>query len=927
MDVLAQARAYLSAGLSIFPLKVGKVPVVQWREFRTRLATDNEAVRWWGCKEPLGIALVCGRFSAGGIEVLDFDNQCETIFPDWADIVKQHGLYDSLTIHRTPRGGRHVVFRTEEPGPNQELAVDPSQPPHERVLIETRGEGGYIVLPGSPHRIHPAGVGGWQHTEGPKLIELAKMPPMTREQRDLLIEVSDSYDRRPRATTVPVQVPKQSGESVESVESELAVSTIVETVIVECVEDDGWRVQIVEDVSPGDDYDARGPEWLEILGPHGWTIESIRGDEIRWKRPGKESPGCSATTGVCKSSSSGRDLLRIFSSSAHPFESGKAYGKFRAYAMLNHAGNLSAAARELKAKGYGTDLTPTFGGVPPGNPPTDPTIANGCVEEDLVPIELSAKELLIANQVRQAIGEDPRLFLRGGRLVRPVTMPIVAAKDDEPVGEDPSLDRLCQLRHADVAYVRERIASRCFLFVQDKEGKQTQKHVPTWLPGAILSAPDGIHSIDGVLQSPTLDFDGRLINEFGYDKPTRLYLAKPIRGLCVKDSPTRDDAIAAAKVLDLPLSDFPFATDTDRSRWIAMLLTCCVRHWFGPVPMGLITANEAGSGKTKLAKVMSLIAHGSRQPITSSWPTGRHAEADNELRKSLASLLEEGVSLFLYDNLPRGMRFSNGVLDAFLTSSSFYDRRLGTNDGSKVGGENRILLLATGNRIVASGDTAERVLTVQLECDSPTPRLRPSKMFRFPDVEAHIREHRAKYLGAVLTIWRAWQRAGSPKVGGVSWGSFEGWVDRIASLFRWLDYDCWPDPIAGRGKDAVESDPEQQAIATLMTHWHELFGREALTVPRILERLNAGPTSLCSDVAENVRGALQALGVGDRWPPSTRKLSEVLQGQSRRSHAHTPEVDPDDVFSDGSKGILYRFNAEYNKNRKSWYFSVDMRNL
>jgi hypothetical protein len=76
-------------------------------------------------------------------------------------------------------------------------------------------------------------------------------------------------------------------------------------------------------------------------------------DGVRyWKRPGKEGPGWSATTGYCHGAD-GAELLRVFSSNASPFEEGKAYGKFRAYALLHHGGDYQAAARELASKGYG----------------------------------------------------------------------------------------------------------------------------------------------------------------------------------------------------------------------------------------------------------------------------------------------------------------------------------------------------------------------------------------------------------------------------------------------------------------------------------------------------------------------------------------------------------------------------------------------
>ncbi len=48
----------------------------------------------------------------------------------------------------------------------------------------------------------------------------------------------------------------------------------------------------------------------------------------------------------------GNPALCVFST-ATGFEAGKTYSKFRAYALLNHAGDHGGAARELAAQGYG----------------------------------------------------------------------------------------------------------------------------------------------------------------------------------------------------------------------------------------------------------------------------------------------------------------------------------------------------------------------------------------------------------------------------------------------------------------------------------------------------------------------------------------------------------------------------------------------
>lgn len=96
---------------------------------------------------------------------------------------------------------------------------------------------------------------------------------------------------------------------------------------------------------PGDDFIARAT-WKQILEPHGWMLDYSTGDVDHWRRPHKEE-GTSATTGY-----GGTDLLYVFSTST-PFESGQAYSKFAAYAVLNHYGNLSEAARDLRRQGYG----------------------------------------------------------------------------------------------------------------------------------------------------------------------------------------------------------------------------------------------------------------------------------------------------------------------------------------------------------------------------------------------------------------------------------------------------------------------------------------------------------------------------------------------------------------------------------------------
>lgn len=98
-------------------------------------------------------------------------------------------------------------------------------------------------------------------------------------------------------------------------------------------------------VSPGDDY-AGKVDWADILTRHGWRFSRQRGEVRYWVRPGKTSPGISATTNAL-----GTDRLYVFSTDAG-FEVGS-HSKLNAYAVLEHGGDMRAAGKALHQQGYG----------------------------------------------------------------------------------------------------------------------------------------------------------------------------------------------------------------------------------------------------------------------------------------------------------------------------------------------------------------------------------------------------------------------------------------------------------------------------------------------------------------------------------------------------------------------------------------------
>ena len=148
------ARAYVAAGLSVIPIKPdgSKRPPIKWKEYQSRHADDQELQEWFAAGRH-GIAVICGQVS-GGLEVLDFDSA--DAWRVWSRLCEEEhpGLLARLPRVRTPAGGMHLYYRVDEPGGNQKLAWDQDG----LDLIETRGEGGYVLAPGCPPACHPDGL-------------------------------------------------------------------------------------------------------------------------------------------------------------------------------------------------------------------------------------------------------------------------------------------------------------------------------------------------------------------------------------------------------------------------------------------------------------------------------------------------------------------------------------------------------------------------------------------------------------------------------------------------------------------------------------------------------------------------------------------------------------------------------------------------
>lgn len=333
--VIQQAH---DAGLSIVPPQQdgSKRPYPHWRDERNsptwkpaQTTRPNLSLlrEWYDPKnDRTGIGVVCGEVS-GGLEVLDFDTREGWI--EYRELAEHCGiapLIDRIWSgygEESPRGA-HLMYRCSEIAGNTKLAKKTGK---KTAFIETRGEGGYIIIAPSHGSVHPSGA-DYRCVSG-ALANIVTITPL--ERRDLW-ELAKSLDESPRP--LPDSEPLQSSRDPAN--------------------------------RPGADFNRRAT-WAEVLEPHGWRAIYQRGGVTYWRRPDK-AKGVSATTGY-----DGTDYLYVFTTSTG-LDSERAYTKFGAYGVLNHGGDFRAATALLGRMGYGDPPRATDSPRPPLRlvPPVEP---------------------------------------------------------------------------------------------------------------------------------------------------------------------------------------------------------------------------------------------------------------------------------------------------------------------------------------------------------------------------------------------------------------------------------------------------------------------------------------------------------------------------------------------------------------------------
>lgn len=288
MNIKQAYELYNSIGLDVMPINQDKSPYrcVTWKDVK---------FDWSNFIGAYGIGIKAGKCS-GNLEVIDFDNHFEDAANVVADFIKQiNELYEKhkFPIEQTMNGGFHLLYRCEVIGGNDKLARR-SRISNGKIvpdtLIETRGEGGYIVSA-------PTLNYTWVRND------IKNIPTITQGEREIILNACKSFN---------------TYYEVKNTEYELANR-------------------------PGDMYNNSSEsesEMISELTKLGWV-------EIRnnyWRRPDKRE-GISATLGKVAPK-----IFYVFSSNAYPFESEKAYTAFQVVALTKYNGDFKKFASELAEK-------------------------------------------------------------------------------------------------------------------------------------------------------------------------------------------------------------------------------------------------------------------------------------------------------------------------------------------------------------------------------------------------------------------------------------------------------------------------------------------------------------------------------------------------------------------------------------------------
>ena len=488
-----------------------------------------------------------------------------------------------------------------------------------------------------------------------------------------------------------------------------------------------------------------------------------------------------------------------------------------------------------------------------GHPRTRPGTQHQRTAGTLPTIRLIAGELPnIVDQAEHALLDallvgSVEFYQRGDLVVRPVRSKLKAADDRQTFGW-----RVVPVDRAHLAETLTKIANF------ERMDKRAKAFVAADCPNRVAEtylARIGswrLPVLSGIVGAPFIRFDGTICSQAGYDADSGLLLRPDQSFPATPTNPTKADAYEALTYLGALIEEFPFVSETDRAVALSAILTVFDRWSLATAPLHTFTSPVAGTGKSLLVDLASMLATGQLAPVISQGRT------EEELEKRLGAALIAGDLLVSIDNCEHAL--TGSFLCQALTQQRLKIRLLGYSRHVEV--PINTTMFATGNNLIVASDLTRRTLRCELDANCEQPELRRFKT----NVLDVVRSDRCHLVAAVLTILRAWHLArNTVAIGVLPLGSFEDWSKRIREPLLWLDQE---DPCDSM-RTVRESDPDRAALLTALEQWKKELGTlQAHTVQQIINHATNASDFLAAlaAVAPTTRGGTIVSGVRlGRW--------------------------------------------------------------
>lgn len=312
--------------------------------------------------------------------------------------------------------------------------------------------------------------------------------------------------------------------------------------------------------------------------------------------------------------------------------------------------------------------------------------------------------------------------------------------------------------------------------------------------------------LNGLVFAPILTPSGRLVLTSGFEPETGLFvdLDDDVADLDIPENPTDEDVVWAKERLEDLFCDFPLKTPQDLSRLMALIMSMVFRPSVSKSPAFLISGSGPAVGKGMLASAVSTLVTGAPVPVT------KCPSKDDEFEKVLTAMLIQGKTLVMFDE-PGGV-IDSKALAAAITEKTHHGRVLG--ESRTVSVPNVMQMIFAGNNVAVSRDLARRFVYIDLVVQSDFAEARGG--FKYPHLNAYIKEHRRELMTAVLTLVQAWIAAGRPLPrDGMPTGGFEQWYKCVGGVLAHVGYGDFLDGVAQQRR--VRNDGELADILHL--HW------------------------------------------------------------------------------------------------------------